>query len=157
MTAASDLARFRAWLTARLERRGAASELARTLEHDRNWAGRIAKGDSDLPLAEALRLVEALGSSLSAVLKDAPAWHEWIVVPTPLAVALRDPMITGAVEALVRLEADYRLHTVNELRRLVKLPPVLPSAESTLGTIRATSTTQGRAPHRAARGSKARE
>lgn len=155
MTAGSDLARFREWLARRLRPHGVGADIARALKRDRNWAGRIAKGKSDVPLTEALKLAEVLGSSLGAVLKDAPPWHEWIVVPTPLAVALRDQVITGAVEALVKLEAEYRLHTVNELRRLVKLPPIPQSGESTPETIPATRTTQGRAPRRAARGSKA--
>lgn len=156
MTAASDLARFREWLTRRLRPRGARSEVARALRRDRNWAGRIAKGKSDLPLGEALKLAEALGSSLGAVLKEAPPWHEWVNVPTPLALALRDPVIVGAVEALVKLETDYRQHTVNELRRLVKLPPIPLSDESMTETIQATNTKQGRAPRPSPRGSKAR-
>lgn len=158
MTAASDLARFRAWLTTRLMRRGAASDVARALDHNRNWARRIAEGDFDPPLTEALRLAEALGSSLGAIFKaDAPAWHEWIIVPTPLAVALRDPDVIGAVEALLKVPADYRQHTTDSLRRLAKLPPIQRSAESTSETTQVTRTTQGRGRHREPRGNKARE
>lgn len=124
--------RFRAWLRIRLKKRGVGTALASKLKKKRNWAGRVAAGKTDIPFSAALGVAEILRTSLGDVLRpDVPAGFESLALPTELATAMRDPVIVAAVEALTRVDTDYRLLSTQGLRNVAGLPLYVPSPGST--------------------------
>jgi hypothetical protein len=142
--AAGEYARFRAWLSTKLRKRGVATRLALALDKERNWAGRVAKGSTDVPFSGALAIAEYFNTSLGNVLRpDMPPGFEAIALPADLADAMRDPVIVAAVEALQRVDAAFRLQTAQGLRMVARLPLIVPSAVSNGGTTTAARTKTG--------------
>jgi hypothetical protein len=137
--------RFRAWLRIKLrQKRGAPTALAKKLGRERNWAGRVAKGSTDIPFSAALDIAEYFKTSMGDVLKPGvPPGFEAISLPSELATAMRDPVIVAAVEALQRVGKDYRLQSAQGLRMVAGLPLIALSSVPTDETTSAGDTTKG--------------
>lgn len=158
MAGVREYTRFCAWLSVKLRTRGVGTALSLALNKERNWAGRVAKGTTDIPFNAAFAITEYFKTSLGQVLQpDVPAGYESIALPSKLADAMRDPIIVAAVEALQRVDAEYRLQTAQGLRMVAKLPLVAQTAVPTDGIAPGGNTISALGRRPAAPGSKGRE
>jgi len=158
MLPGGDHERFRNWLGRKLRRnRGLATVLAKRFSKERNWAGRVAKGGSDIPFATACRLASMFHASLADTTKTHDDGHESITLPIAIIDALNDKLIMGAVEALAQIEnRSYVTASVQVLRGAAHLPPVPLTDEPNTETRVVANTTRAVDRRRSGPGSKGR-
>lgn len=150
--------RLRAEIARRVRgHKGENKRLAEVLGRPPSWVTEYIDGENHANLDTSLVLMRYVGWSLDAELKDAVrpdidpdvlaalGNEDVVTVVTDLLRLTRRPEALATVVATVRVTAD--------LLGAPKSPA--PTGVSARETLRATSTTQGRAPRRATRGSKA--